>query len=104
MNSGKQAVVVMSCENEHMPDDLIMEPGLVMIFAHGVEWPKMYELFIGVFFVLLFTAYKWDHYIFNFYFIMMTFFYDVCDCLYFIFNFLIAEWATICDILWLMEL
>uniref|UniRef100_K1Q2Z3 E3 ubiquitin-protein ligase NRDP1 n=1 Tax=Magallana gigas TaxID=29159 RepID=K1Q2Z3_MAGGI len=34
---GKQAVVVMSCENEHMPDDLIMEPGLVMIFAHGVE-------------------------------------------------------------------
>lgn len=51
MNSGKQAVVVMSCENEHMPDDLIMEPGLVMIFAHGVEWPKMYELFIGVFFL-----------------------------------------------------
>lgn len=56
------------------------------------------------FFVLLFTAYKWDHYIFNFYLIMITFFYDVCDCLYFIFNFLIAEWATICDILWLMEL
>ncbi|KAL3854652.1 hypothetical protein ACJMK2_013912 [Sinanodonta woodiana] len=34
---GKQAVVVMYCENQHMPDDLIMEPGLVMIFAHGVE-------------------------------------------------------------------
>lgn len=34
---GKQAVVVMSCENEHMPEDLILEPGLVMIFAHGVE-------------------------------------------------------------------
>merc|ERR1719239_1445059 len=33
---GKQAVVVMSCENQHMPDDLIIEPGLVMIFAHGV--------------------------------------------------------------------
>ncbi|KAK3083181.1 hypothetical protein FSP39_015890 [Pinctada imbricata] len=34
---GKQAVVVMACENEHMPEDLIIEPGLVMIFAHGVE-------------------------------------------------------------------
>ncbi|XP_005097536.1 E3 ubiquitin-protein ligase NRDP1 [Aplysia californica] len=34
---GKQAVVVMSCENQHMPEELIIEPGLVMIFAHGVE-------------------------------------------------------------------
>lgn len=34
---GKQAVVVMSCENQHMAEDMIMEPGLVMIFAHGVE-------------------------------------------------------------------
>ncbi|KAL5005635.1 hypothetical protein ScPMuIL_016793 [Solemya velum] len=34
---GKQAVVVMNCENQHMPEDLIIEPGLVMIFAHGVE-------------------------------------------------------------------
>ncbi|KAK2153764.1 hypothetical protein LSH36_287g05027 [Paralvinella palmiformis] len=34
---GKQAVVVMSCENQHMADDMIMDPGLVMIFAHGVE-------------------------------------------------------------------
>ncbi|XP_013409773.1 E3 ubiquitin-protein ligase NRDP1-like [Lingula anatina] len=34
---GKQAVVVMSCENQHMPEDLLLEPGLVMIFAHGVE-------------------------------------------------------------------
>jgi len=34
---GKQAVVVMACENLHMPEDMIMEPGLVMIFAHGVE-------------------------------------------------------------------
>ncbi|XP_041374628.1 E3 ubiquitin-protein ligase NRDP1-like [Gigantopelta aegis] len=33
----KQAVVVMACENQHMPEDLIMDPGLVMIFAHGVE-------------------------------------------------------------------
>lgn len=35
--TGKQAVVVTSIENQHMPEDLIMEPGLVMIFAHGVE-------------------------------------------------------------------
>ena len=35
--SGKQAVVAMACENAHVNDDLIMEPGLVMIFAHGVE-------------------------------------------------------------------
>jgi len=34
---GKQAVVVISCENQHMNDDMIVEPGLVMIFAHGVE-------------------------------------------------------------------
>ncbi|KAK6166254.1 hypothetical protein SNE40_022999 [Patella caerulea] len=34
---GKQAVAIMYCENQHMPEDLIMEPGLVMIFAHGVE-------------------------------------------------------------------
>ena len=38
LSPGKQAVVVMSCENQHMPEDLIIEPGLVMIFAHGVEW------------------------------------------------------------------
>jgi len=30
-------VVVMACENIHMAEDMIMEPGLVMIFAHGVE-------------------------------------------------------------------
>ncbi|XP_042180510.1 E3 ubiquitin-protein ligase NRDP1 isoform X3 [Oncorhynchus tshawytscha] len=34
---GKQAVVVMACENQHMGEDMILEPGLVMIFAHGVE-------------------------------------------------------------------
>ncbi|XP_074650058.1 E3 ubiquitin-protein ligase NRDP1-like [Tubulanus polymorphus] len=34
---GKQAVIVMSCENTHMSDEMILEPGLVMIFAHGVE-------------------------------------------------------------------
>ena len=32
-----QAVAVMACENMHMSDDMILEPGLVMIFAHGVE-------------------------------------------------------------------
>ncbi|CAB1336560.1 unnamed protein product [Coregonus sp. 'balchen'] len=34
---GKQAVVLMACENQHMGEDMILEPGLVMIFAHGVE-------------------------------------------------------------------
>ncbi len=33
----KQAVAVMACENTHMSDDMITEPGIVMIFAHGVE-------------------------------------------------------------------
>lgn len=33
----KQAVVVMAIDNMHMCDDLILEPGLVMIFAHGIE-------------------------------------------------------------------
>jgi len=39
--TGKQAVVVMACENLHMAEDMIIEPGLVMIFAHGVEWSGM---------------------------------------------------------------
>ncbi len=34
---GKQAVIVMKCENEHMDPDLVLDPGLVMIFAHGIE-------------------------------------------------------------------
>lgn len=34
---GKQAVVVMSCENQHMGEPMVLEPGLVMIFAHGIE-------------------------------------------------------------------
>jgi len=34
---GKQAVVVMACDNSHISDDMILEPGLVMIFAHGIE-------------------------------------------------------------------
>lgn len=35
--TGKQAVLVLSCDNAHMGDDVMVEPGLVMIFAHGVE-------------------------------------------------------------------
>jgi len=34
---GKQAVAVMACDNTHISDDMILEPGLVMIFAHGIE-------------------------------------------------------------------
>ncbi|GAB6032174.1 E3 ubiquitin-protein ligase NRDP1 [Chamberlinius hualienensis] len=34
---GKQAVVVMACDNGHVSDDMLVEPGLVMIFAHGIE-------------------------------------------------------------------
>lgn len=37
MASGKQAVLVLSCDNSHMTDDVMSDPGLVMIFAHGVE-------------------------------------------------------------------
>lgn len=35
--SAKQAVLVLSCDNTHMTDDVMSDPGLVMIFAHGVE-------------------------------------------------------------------
>ncbi|KAB7504847.1 E3 ubiquitin-protein ligase NRDP1 [Armadillidium nasatum] len=34
---GKQAVVVLACDNRHMNEDMILDPGLVMIFAHGIE-------------------------------------------------------------------
>lgn len=34
---GKQAVLVLSCDNAHMAEDVMVEPGLVMIFAHGIE-------------------------------------------------------------------
>ncbi|XP_072380142.1 E3 ubiquitin-protein ligase NRDP1 [Diabrotica undecimpunctata] len=34
---GKQAVLVLSCDNGHMGEDMMVEPGLVMIFAHGIE-------------------------------------------------------------------
>ncbi|XP_044760518.1 E3 ubiquitin-protein ligase NRDP1 isoform X1 [Coccinella septempunctata] len=34
---GKQAVLVLACDNTHMGEDMMVEPGLVMIFAHGIE-------------------------------------------------------------------
>jgi E3 ubiquitin-protein ligase NRDP1 len=34
---GKQAIVIMALENEHMEESMIVSPGLVMIFAHGVD-------------------------------------------------------------------
>lgn len=34
---GKQAVLVLQCDNTHVEDHMIVEPGLVMIFAHGIE-------------------------------------------------------------------
>lgn len=34
---GKQAVVIMAMENEHMGESMVTYPGLIIIFAHGVE-------------------------------------------------------------------
>ncbi|XP_078043529.1 E3 ubiquitin-protein ligase NRDP1 elgi [Augochlora pura] len=34
---GKQAVVVLHYDNKHMPAFMMTRPGLVMIFAHGIE-------------------------------------------------------------------
>lgn len=34
---GKQAIVIMLCENDHMDPSMVVSPGMVMIFAHGVE-------------------------------------------------------------------
>ncbi|XP_074601118.1 E3 ubiquitin-protein ligase NRDP1 elgi [Brevipalpus obovatus] len=34
---GRQAVVVMSCDNTRMNQEMLLDPGLVMIFAHGIE-------------------------------------------------------------------
>lgn len=33
----KQAVVVLQIDNPLLDEDMMVEPGLVMIFAHGVE-------------------------------------------------------------------
>lgn len=35
---GKQAVLVLRCDNKHIGENMMVEPGLVMIFAHGIEW------------------------------------------------------------------
>lgn len=37
---GKQAVVVLQCDNFHMGDDLMAVPGLVMIFANGSNFSR----------------------------------------------------------------
>ncbi|UJR07931.1 hypothetical protein I4U23_012214 [Adineta vaga] len=34
---GQQAVVVLSCDNRHMDEIMLVEPGIVMIFSHGVK-------------------------------------------------------------------
>ncbi|KAI8428677.1 hypothetical protein MSG28_007399 [Choristoneura fumiferana] len=34
---GKQAVLVLQCDNTHVDEHMMTEPGLVMIFAHGIE-------------------------------------------------------------------
>ncbi len=33
----KQAVIILACDNRHMPSHLVTEPGVVLIFAHGVD-------------------------------------------------------------------
>lgn len=33
----KQAVLILACDNYHMPSHLVVEPGVILIFAHGVE-------------------------------------------------------------------
>lgn len=33
----KQAVLILACDNRHMPGHLVVEPGVILIFAHGVE-------------------------------------------------------------------
>ncbi|XP_025418474.1 E3 ubiquitin-protein ligase NRDP1 [Sipha flava] len=34
---GKQAVIVLPCDNIMVSDEMMAEPGLIMIFAHGIE-------------------------------------------------------------------
>lgn len=34
---GKQAVLALACDNQHMSEELMVEPGIVMIFALGIE-------------------------------------------------------------------
>ncbi|CAF0936394.1 unnamed protein product [Rotaria sordida] len=35
--SNEQAIVVLSCDNRHMNQSMISEPGIVIIFSHGVK-------------------------------------------------------------------
>ncbi|XP_071444547.1 E3 ubiquitin-protein ligase NRDP1 [Hetaerina americana] len=37
---GRQAVVVLQCDNTHMSEDMMVDPGLVMIFAHGSNFSR----------------------------------------------------------------
>ena len=57
MYVGRQAVLVMACENLHMSDDLVLDPGIVMIFAHGVEWPL--TIVIELIFITLTLRWTW---------------------------------------------
>lgn len=33
----KQAVLILACDNRHMPNHMVIEPGTILIFAHGIE-------------------------------------------------------------------
>jgi E3 ubiquitin-protein ligase NRDP1 len=33
----KQAVLILACDNRHMTNSMVVEPGAILIFAHGVE-------------------------------------------------------------------
>ncbi len=35
--ANKQAVLLLACDNRHMSNHMIVEPGIILIFAHGVE-------------------------------------------------------------------
>lgn len=37
---GEQAIVITAFDNPHMNDDMVLEPGLVMIFSHGIDVTK----------------------------------------------------------------
>lgn len=33
----KQAVLILAVDNKHMPNHLVIDPGVILIFAHGIE-------------------------------------------------------------------
>jgi len=33
----KQAVLILAVDNRHMPSNLVVDPGVILIFAHGIE-------------------------------------------------------------------